>query len=112
MACVNGNTLCNARDLCTACRADRPTIAPLVHLNGTSGDALIEAFSNVSRSLAVALDALVDAAPNARDYPLGDDAFRAARTTYEAHVNTLRAMRAEYEGAWEHVQEQLDRRAK
>ena len=43
-------------------------IAPIVHTNGTSRDELVDQLCRAGAALRLALDALSEAAPNARDY--------------------------------------------
>lgn len=84
-------------------------IKPLVHMNGTGGERLVADLQAACESLTEALTRIADAAPNARDYyPLGDDAWRAARDQHEADMTAIRDMRSRYMVAWEHVQEQID----
>lgn len=92
---------------------------PIVHLNGSGADAiaaalraveLVELYSEAEGALAAALRAVDAAAPNARDYPLGDAAFKSASELHRRFMDQLRAMRAEFVCAREHVQEQVDAR--
>ena len=47
------------------------TVAPCVHLNGTSRDQLVENLSPVVQAIEYAYIALKQAAPNGRDYYIG-----------------------------------------
>lgn len=47
------------------------TVAPCVHLNGTSRDQLTENLEKVFQTLQLAYDDLKQAAPNGRDYYIG-----------------------------------------
>ena len=79
---------------------------PLVHLGGTSAEALADGYWTAARSISNALECLQDAAPNARDfYPLpgGDEAWKRARDEHEARVAALRAVRADMEALYEHA---------
>jgi hypothetical protein len=86
-------------------------LAPLVHMNGTGHDTLIEGYLAAASALSDALDALQAAAPNARDYyPQGDDAYRQARAEHDRRANALRQVQAELQMLAENVQEQIDAR--
>jgi hypothetical protein len=63
---------------------------PIVHFNGSSPERLAAQYEAARDAVYVALDAMREAAPNARDYyPIGDDAF--ARAAVE-HVRRLQAL--------------------
>ena len=94
---------------------------PLVHLNGTSGESLLSGYVHVRDRLSNAIEVLHDAAPNARDYyPLGDDAFSAARREHEDRTRRLMSVLEEIDGLMsvleeihelaEHVQDAMDAR--
>lgn len=69
---------------------------PIIHLNGTSGDVLIEQLSNASNALRIAINALMDAAPNQRDYyPLGNEAWKRAKNEFDSRVDRLTSVRQE-----------------
>ena len=71
-------------------------MAPLVHLNGSSAQTLLDGYEAASRALSAALTALEEAAPNARDYyPKGDDAYSVARREHSARVDSIRSARAD-----------------
>lgn len=77
---------------------------PTIHLNGTGRDSLIEQQCNAARSLRAALEALGEAAPNARDYyPQGGDAYPAARAEHESRVSRVRAVLEEVEALAEEI---------
>lgn len=81
-------------------RHDHPTI----HLNGTSGDHLLDAHTAARSALRAALAALDECAPNARDYyPQGDGAFRAAVREHEARVEALRGVDRDLAALAEHI---------
>lgn len=66
-------------------------IKPSIHLNGTSADALTEAYANAVAALRAAISATEQADPNARDYyPLGHGAFEQARFEHLARLRSLR----------------------
>jgi len=94
---------------------------PLVHLNGTSGESLLSGYVHVRTTLTKGIEALHGAAPNARDYyPLGDDAFSAARREHEDRTRRLMSVLEEIDGLMsvleeihelaEHVQDAMDAR--
>lgn len=69
---------------------------PTVHLNGTSRDELDSQLGRARETLRLALDALHDATPNARDYyPQGEDAFREAAAEHAARVSAIRRVLAD-----------------
>ena len=77
---------------------------PLVHLNGTSKAALAEGYHNAATAITAALDKLIEAAPNARDYyPQGPDAYSVARREHDARCEALRAAHRDMLALYEHV---------
>lgn len=69
---------------------------PTIHLNGTSKDALLHAFTAADEALAKAGKALAETAPNARDYyPQGPDAYGKAADEHDARMMALGKMRAD-----------------
>jgi hypothetical protein len=86
-------------------------VTPIVHLNGTGGDALVETNTLAARRLNEALEALCEAAPNARDYYLhGGDAFAAAQKQHEERVSKLRGVLADLRTIRESIADQVDAR--
>lgn len=76
-------------------------LAPTVHLNGTSKEALIDQIKDAYGAIETAIDALCAAAPNARDYyPQGPDAFSAARAQHDARAKKLVEVRDELTGIY------------
>jgi hypothetical protein len=70
--------------------AKTPITFPLVHLNGTSAERLLEGYTAAREAVSAAIHALADAAPNARDYyPIGDHAYAAARREHDARMVAL-----------------------
>jgi hypothetical protein len=66
---------------------------PLIHLNGTSAQAIYDQQKKVSCACRALLRALEEAAPNARDYyPKGDDAYRTAAAEHRAKVEQVDAL--------------------
>lgn len=79
---------------------------PVVHLNGTSAERLLEGFTDARYAVSKAIDALEEAAPNARDYyPLGGSAFDVAVDEHRARVDKLRSVAKELGELAEHVAE-------
>lgn len=63
---------------------------PTVHLNGTSRDELVSLRLDVVDAIRVAVVALRKAAPHARDYYVqSPEAYRMARTVWEARQDAL-----------------------
>jgi hypothetical protein len=63
---------------------------PTVHLNGTSRDQLVEEIGAAVAALQAAVTAMVEAAPNARDYYVqGPDAYPAARREHESRLHRI-----------------------
>ena len=53
--------------------------APMIHLNGTSKETLIEGYCEAGNAVMNALKAVSENCPNARDYyPLGQEAWKIA----------------------------------
>jgi hypothetical protein len=85
-------------------------VIPLIHVNGTSGERLRDEVFIAYGAVGTAVQALTDAAPNARDYyPLGADAFRAAQTAHDARVRRLMEIKDELSKIYMGIQDQLDR---
>ena len=77
---------------------------PLVHLNGTSRDALLESYKDPANALRTALRELERNGPNARDYyPLGPDAFPAAVAEHVHRMRRVADVIGELEALMEHV---------
>lgn len=71
----------------------RVMTVPTIHLNGTSGERLADAYASAAAAIEVALEALRETAPNGRDYyPQGPDAMESAIREYQARDRALRAM--------------------
>lgn len=75
---------------------------PIVHLNGTSREALITAHEEAAEALRLALVALGEVAPNARDYyPAGPGAYGRALREHAARVDRVKSVREELVNLWE-----------
>ena len=74
------------------------TIIPIIHLNGTSKESLLDGYVEVYKALKFSVDKLYDAAPNGRDYYIyGEGAFEKARKQHEDRVNKLKLVMNEIE---------------
>lgn len=87
-------------------------LIPTVHMNGTSGEQLLDQYTTAAEAVRRAIDAVCDAGPNARDYYVqGPDAGLAAQREHEARIKALKGVRDELAAILEGLQEQLDARA-
>ena len=67
------------------------TTVPTIHLNGTGFTTLRDGYANAYDAIDKAIDALVKAELNGRDfYPQGPDAFYKARDERQAALDKLR----------------------
>ena len=86
-------------------------VTPTLHLNGSSADVLKDQFIEAARALRRALEAMVNAAPNDRDYYITvDNTGTQARREHEARCAGVKAVLLEYEEILEGLQEQIDQR--
>lgn len=85
---------------------------PIIHLNGTSGEELLNQAENAERALREAYDAICKAAPHARDYYVNQDpdAFRKARKAHDGHVDQLNDLITYYSTLAVFLQDQIDER--
>jgi len=84
---------------------------PTVHLNGTTGEVLLDQYTAAAQAVQKAIEAICDAGPNARDYYVqGPDAGLATQREHEARVKTLKGVRDELAAIVEGVQDQIDAR--
>lgn len=72
-------------------------VLPIIHLNGTSKEALIEQHCAAGSALRAALKALSEMAPNARDYYPAPGRFEQARAQHDRRAKTLRDLYDEIE---------------
>ena len=71
---------------------------PLVHLNGSSAESLIEANIAAAKAVRRAITALSEAYPNGRDfYPRGDDAIYVAMKEHGSRLDRLISVASELE---------------
>lgn len=86
---------------------------PIVHFNGTDGEALRDQLRRACEALRDASAALSDAAPNERDYyPGKPGSYSTARLQYEERVGKIREVTASLLTILDGVEEQLDMREK
>lgn len=86
-------------------------LIPTVHMNGTTGEVLLDQYIVAAEAVRKALDALCDTGPNARDYYVqGPDAPLAAQREHEARVASLKRVRDDLAAIAEGIQDQLDAR--
>ena len=84
-------------------------LIPTVHLNGSSGEVLLDQYTTAAESVRQAIDKLCDAGPNARDYYVqGSDAAQAAQREHEARLAALKRVRDELAAIAEGIQDQID----
>ena len=62
---------------------------PLIHLNGTSRNELIDQACKAGQAVRLAYDACSNAAPNARDYYLREGSFGLAQAAHVARMSAL-----------------------
>lgn len=69
-------------------------IVPCVHLNGTSGQDLLDQIDDAFMAIDAAIEALAKAAPNGRDYYVyGSEAYTQAADQHQARMQKLREVR-------------------
>lgn len=74
----------------TTTRSTEPIIAPIVNMNGTSADALVEQIHRAVVAIKDAAVALTDMYPHGRDFQLSPNG--AYNTAREQHDQRLRAL--------------------
>jgi hypothetical protein len=84
------------------------TTLPTIHINGTSAKSLQDEYHNARKAITVALDTLVSATCNQRDfYPQEPGAWEQARAERQKMLQMLREVQ-EYAEMWEaHASEAL-----
>ena len=84
-------------------------LIPTIHLNGTSGEDLLDQYAAAAEVVRKAIDAVCAAGPNARDYYVqGPDASLAVQREHEARVATLKRVRDDLAAIAEGIQDQID----
>lgn len=77
---------------------ERTLAVPIVHLNGTSRNGLLEQTQAAYDAARVLGDALREMTPNGRDYyPAGPEAFELARTQHAERLAMVRRLRHDLE---------------
>jgi hypothetical protein len=71
---------------------------PVIHMNGTSRERLMDAIEEAYSKVGDAMSALAQTAPNGRDYyPAGPEAFEKAIEEHMSRVARLQTVREELE---------------
>ena len=79
-------------------------IAPRIHLNGTSADALTTELEQAVSALRKALDAMQEAAPNGRDYyTISADAYAQAAREHNERIKRVESVIVELETIWDAI---------
>ena len=74
---------------------DLPRVAPIVNLNGTSREELINQIQQANAAINNAIDALMDAMPHGRDYQLNKSGeYEVARGAHLAKIEMLHEIKA------------------
>jgi hypothetical protein len=77
---------------------------PTIHMNGTSGRALLEGYCDAISAVHAALEALARVAPHSRDYyPQGPDACSTANLEHEDRKRALVSVLNDLQALAEHV---------
>jgi hypothetical protein len=78
-------------------RDEKPAVvAPIIHLNGSGRQNLIDALAAAYSAIDSAAEAIKQTAPNGRDYyPAGPEALEAARKQYTRRIRALRDLQDE-----------------
>lgn len=87
-------------------------ITPLVHLNGTSGETLLDENRAAAQAVRAAIDALRAASPNARDYVIDPSAFPKARDEHRARLEALHVVAVDLDYIGIRIADQLNARRK
>jgi len=79
-------------------------LMPVIHLNGTSKERLIEALCEASNKLNDAYEALKETAPNGRDYyPIGPSAIITAQEQHHSRLRRLDEIKSEIDQITESI---------
>lgn len=82
---------------------------PVVHLNGTSVNALIEQYIDVGQAISAAIEALESNGPHSRDYYVrGPEAWKRASDQHTLCVNKLCQVKQEIEAMILGIDSQID----
>ena len=66
--------------------------SPIVHINGTSADALVDGYMSAAEAVDAAIRAMYETSPHARDYYLIDGLYTKAIEEHASRVDRLRAV--------------------
>ena len=80
---------------------------PTIHLNGSSPATLVDGLQVAINAVAVAIETVQDAAPNARDYPQTDGAFNVVAKAHRRRIAMLCDVQAELKGTLRDIVRQL-----
>lgn len=86
--------------------ADATLVVPIVHLNGTSANSLVEDRLKAYAAIGEAYDALKQMGPNGRDYYPQPGLMQLAIEQHRRRLLVLDALRAEIEAECEAINEQ------
>lgn len=81
-------------------------ITPIVHRNGTSRQALLDQLCTAYRAVQDAINAVVQASPNGRDYYPEPGRLQKAEAQYRARIEHLQAVADSLIAEAEAIQEQ------
>jgi len=77
---------------------------PTVHMNGDSKQTLLDQNLKATHAIRDAIDAMHEAAPNARNfYVQGEGAWKAARDEYSNRLRQLDSIRDELDAITQHI---------
>jgi hypothetical protein len=79
------------------CEVKRALVPPIIHLNGSSAERLIDDISNLLVSLHTTIEKLAQTTPHQRDYYLKPGLWEKAIEAHRERVATLVDMKLEYE---------------
>jgi hypothetical protein len=88
-----------------------PTM-PVIHMNGTSPDTLLEDNCNIARAINAAMDAIQKAEFNGRDYYTVPGSFEKALAERKVHLTALKAAEQYFFAIAEHCSDAVAEREK
>lgn len=80
---------------------------PIVNLNGSDPDVLVDAALKTAQALRKALDAMSQSAPHGRDYQTSAGAYTIARREFEERIAEVREIADFYEDMADNIQDQV-----
>jgi hypothetical protein len=84
-------------------------IVPMLHSNGTSGDALLNQMMAARVAMLEAISVVTETAPNGRDYyTQGDKALSAATEEHKSRISRLYSVTDELEAIAEAICDQMN----